>query len=208
MIAVVLAADLSLGGTGYAFARIHADRAPQVGVWTVEAPPRDRRGDPVPMPARHGMILGPLFGAVDACRTVPVIVVKEERLTAAGGRQPGSSKTGQDLAGLHAVAEYGLWRRAQPFVDVPGPVLKKYATGRGGCAKEDVRVAAAKRLEHLAECTDNNQSDALWLLVMACAAYGLQLVQLPVVQQCAADKLDWPAVAGLDLKGVTAGAVR
>lgn len=207
MIAVLLAADLSLGGTGYAAARVHADRPPQIGVWTVAAPPRIR-DVPQPMPVRYERILSPLFGAVDASRSVPVIVVKEERLTAAGGRQPGSSAQAQDAAGLHAVCEYGLYRRGVPCVEVPGPTLKKYATGRGGCAKEDVRVAAAKRLEHLAECTDNNQSDALWLLVMTAAHYGLPLVQLPVVQQCAADKIAWPDIAGLDLKGVTAGAVR
>lgn len=206
MIGLLLAADLSLGGTGYAAARIHTDRAPQIGVWTVAAPPRNRRGDSVPMPVRHEQILSPLYGAVDASRSVPVLVVKEERLTAAGGRQPGSSATAQDLAGLHAVCEYGLYRRGVPVVDVPGPTLKKYATGRHQAAKEDVRVAAAKRLEHLAECTDNNQSDALWMLVMAAARYGLPLVQLPVVQQCAADKIVWPDVAGLDLKGAAGAA--
>lgn len=203
---MLLAADLSLGGTGYAAARVHADRAPQIGVWTVEAPPRDRRGDPIPMPVRHETILSPLFGAVDASRSVPVLVVKEQRLTAAGGRQPGSSATAQDLAGLHAVCEYGLYRRGVPVVDVPGPTLKKFATGRHQAAKEDVRVAAAKRLEHLAECANNNESDALWLLVMEAAHYGLPLVQLPVVQQLAGDKVLWPDVSGLDLKGVAGAA--
>lgn len=192
---LIIAADLSITSTGLA-AGVFADgQMVQVGVRTVGTEPRNRRGDPIPMPARHEVVVGAVFGPLDARRGVDRLVVKEKRLAAAAGRQPGSAETAQDLAGLHAVLEYGLWRRGVPHVDVPGPTLKKFATGRHQAAKEDVRVAAAKRLEHLAECTDNNQSDALWLLVMAAGMYGLDVkVVLPVVQQAAGDKLAWPTV--------------
>lgn len=204
--ALVIAADLSLGGTGLARFLYPPDLDPwQLSVWTVKAPPRDRSGEQIPMPVRHGTILAPIFGLLDHYRTLPRLVVKEERLTPARNREPHSSSTGQDLAGLHAVCEYGLYRRGVTWVDVPGTTLKKYATGRHQAAKEDVRAAAVRRLEHLHECADNNQSDALWLLVMALQAYGLQLADLPVAQQIAADKISWPAVAGLDLKGVADG---
>lgn len=203
---LLMAADLSLAGTGLAAAVFPPDSPPKITVMTVKAPPR--RGDAlVPMPERHSQILGPLFGHLDAYREIPRLVVKEQRLAPAHGREPGSATNAQDLAGLHAVAEYGLWRRGVPCVDVPGPTLKKFATGKHQCTKEDVRVAAAKRLEHLVVCSNNNESDALWLLVMVCWFYGYPLAQLPVSQQISIDKITWPAVAGLDLKGVP-GAVR
>lgn len=196
---LIVAADLSLSNTGLAAARLWPStpqsQPPKVTVWSVSAPAKARvNGDevPVPMPARHGRIVGAVFGPLDAHPGSARLVVKEQRLAAAGNRQPGSAQSAQDIAGLHAVLEYGLWRRGIPCVSVPGPTLKKYATGRHQAAKEDVRVAASKRLEHLAECRNNDESDALWLLVMAASKYGFDLgVTLPVVQMLAADKVEW-----------------
>lgn len=204
---LVIAADLSLSSTGLAMASWAApSTSPRITVWSVGTEPWEKvDGDKVkvPMPARHAKICASIFGPVDANRSQPVLVVKEQRLSAAGHRQPGSEASAQDLAGLHAVVEYGLFRRGVPFVDVPGPTLKKYATGRHQCPKRDVYDAARDRLEHLAVCGNNDEADALWLLVMGCGMYGVGLVEgLPVVQQIAADKLAWPIVGGHKPRGV------
>jgi hypothetical protein len=204
---LIVCGDMALGsesnaqsGTGYATFRATADQW-RIKVFTVRSPLRVRGVEQLP-PARRSVIVAPLYGLLDANAEAVRLVVKEERLSAAGGRQPGSASTAHDLAGLHAVVEQGVWRRGVPYLDVAGPKIKKYATGRGNAPKEDVRLAAAKRLDQLAECANGNESDALWLLVMTLAHYGLTLVQLPVVHQLALDAIDWPAVPGLDLKGL------
>lgn len=209
---LITAGDMALGsesnaqsGTAYATFRTHPERPGEwrITVCTVRSPLRVRGVEQLP-PVRRSRIVAPLYGMLDANPEAVRLFVKEERLSAAGGRQPGSSATAHDLAGLHAVAEQGVWRRNVPYLDVAGPKIKKYATGRGNAPKEDVRLAAAKRLEHLAVCANNNESDALWLLLMTLAHYGLVLVQMPVAHQLALDDIDWPAVSGLDLKGLTA----
>lgn len=101
------------------------------------------------------------------------------------------------LGELGGVVRHGLYLFGTPYVDVAPASLKKYATGVGNASKEQVLVAAVRRLHY--EGHDHNQADALWLQQMAwCHYYGNDAglsVAMPAKHREALLGVAWPAVA-------------
>lgn len=125
--------------------------------------------------------------AVDYCATADLVVI--EGYSFGSGRAGGTTHA-------HALGELGgavrleLWDRGIPYVDVPPASLKKYATGRGNANKEQVLVAAVRRLDY--QGADPNEADALWLREMGCDAYQTRPPRVPAAHQEALHAVPWP----------------
>jgi Holliday junction resolvasome RuvABC endonuclease subunit len=112
---------------------------------------------------------------------------------------------GSKGSSIFNIAELGggvrllLYRLGLPFVEVPPSTLKKWATGKGNCGKDEMIAAAIRRFT-FAGC-DNNEADAYLLWAMARHAYGAPVAAVPQVQADALGKVVWPAVGVLRAEG-------
>lgn len=111
------------------------------------------------------------------------------------------------IAELGGVVRLALHDLQVPIVVVPPASLKKYATGRGNAKKEEVLVAAVKRLGY--HGANNNIADAMWLRQMAADHYGVpDAVQMPKAQRAALEAVEWPQITPEMTAAVAAGGVR
>lgn len=100
--------------------------------------------------------------------------------------------------GAHHAGELGgivrvdLWEFGVPYVLVSPSELKKYATGKGNSSKSAVLQQAVHRFGRTFKTDD--EADALWLLQMALAYYGLPHVPMPKTHTAVLDKIDWPTL--------------
>ena len=114
----------------------------------------------------------------------------------AGGRR---GKKGEKVGGSHshALGELGgvlktaMYENGIRYVVVIPQHIKMIATGKGNVSKEEVLVAAVKRLD--LEPKDNNQSDAAWLRILGLLHLGLPVIDLPASHLRALDAVDWTA---------------
>lgn len=181
----VLAVDLSLAATGLA----SWERGRPVVCETVNTkpPPNDFHGWGAAR--RHRTIMDRILRKLPHRPPVkdPAVVIVEDRIV---GKVIGASSL--DREQLRGVLEYALAARGVPIVRVNPMHLKKYATGKGVASKQEVMLAAERRLKTVAIIGDDNQADALWLLAMLFHHYGRPFTQVPVVQACVLDKVSWP----------------
>lgn len=80
-----------------------------------------------------------------------------------------------------------------PYAEVAPTSLKKYATSKGNASKEAVTMAAVHRAGRV--FSDNNASDAWWLMQMGLAHYTPDdplCVSLPAVNRLALVNVEWP----------------
>ena len=99
-----------------------------------------------------------------------------------------------DIGELGGCVRLLLYRLHVPCAVVPPATLKKYATGRGNCGKDEM-VAAAIRRFGFTGC-ENNEADAYLLWCMARHAYGHPVCDVPQAQRMAVDKVSWPKIGG------------
>jgi crossover junction endodeoxyribonuclease RuvC len=110
---------------------------------------------------------------------------------------PAFSRNGQ---GTRAAAEWAgvlklaLYEAGIPVLLVHDGHIKKYATGKGNAEKDAMLIEALRRMPNQL-ITGNDEADALWLLQMALAHYGLPHVQMPKANRVVLDKIAWPALA-------------
>jgi Holliday junction resolvasome RuvABC endonuclease subunit len=91
---------------------------------------------------------------------------------------------------VQGVIRLALLTIGVPYVTVPPATLKKYATGRGGADKADMRMALYQRAG-LDERNDN-KVDAWWLRAAGLEHLGQPAVKLPAAQVAALGKVAWP----------------
>lgn len=96
-----------------------------------------------------------------------------------------------NIGELGGVVRLALFEAGHIVTEVPPSCLKKYATGRGNCGKDEVLAAAIRRLWYQGH--DHNESDARWLLEMALAWQGRpEAVAVPAVHREGLAKVRWP----------------
>jgi len=99
-----------------------------------------------------------------------------------------------DIGELGGVVRLTMYCRKRPFLEIAPSVIKKLAVGSGNAKKEEVLVAAVRRLGY--QGSDHNQADALFLLHAALIHYGLPgAADLPKAHLVALEKVAWPRVA-------------
>lgn len=120
----------------------------------------------------------------------PHLVVVEDLPTHAHG----AGITGM----VHGVTRLTLLRYGIPYALVIPATLKKYATGRGGASKADMRMELYKRAG--LDIRDDNQADAWWLRAAGLDQLGAAPLTMPKANRAALAKVAWPTP---DLEGST-----
>lgn len=91
-----------------------------------------------------------------------------------------------NIGELGGVIRLLLHQREVRFVEVPPSSLKKYATGKGNAAKDEVLVEAVRRLGY--EGSSHDEADAMWLWVLAMDAAGHAVATVPAAHREAISK--------------------
>ena len=93
------------------------------------------------------------------------------------------------LGELHGCFKMELFERGlTPTLIAPASV-KKYATGKGNAGKPEMLTAAIRRLDYQGH--DDNEVDALWMLAMGMDYLGEPLAPVPVAQRAALAGVQW-----------------
>lgn len=172
----ILGLDLSLTATGLAT----VDHGILTAAWTF-------KGSSSGLNRLRGIVAEVYAQARD---TKADLVVLEGPAYGAQAGQQGH----HERAGLWWLVYDRLDRNGYPVVVVPPKSLKKYAAGKGNASKEDVLVAAVRRLPEFDG--DNNAADAAWLAVMAADHRGEPVIEMPAANREAIKGVAWPELAG------------
>ncbi|MEV2277757.1 hypothetical protein AB0I72_19435 [Nocardiopsis sp. NPDC049922] len=173
----VVGLDLSISATGVA--------------WDTGAPDiigSDRDGDTRLLDIRNAVrtvVGGCPPGTRGMNRWVDLVVLEEV--------PPVRANSIAKLGMVHGVVRALLIEVGIPYALVPPASLKKYATGRGGAGKPDMRMALFKRTG--TDLRDDNMVDAAWLRHMGLDALGHPELTLPQAHRAALDKIAWPEAA-------------
>jgi len=166
---VIIALDVSLTSTGWA--RTDASgSAVEVGVIR---------------PKHRGVIrLQEILTAV--CR-----VAKGCELALIEGYAYGRHNRAHQIGEAGGVVRLGLHQQKIPYVEVPPKCIKKLATSKGNAAKNEVLLAASRRLGYAG--TSSDEADARWLLEFAAQHYELPVrTPLPKAHLGYMDEIEWP----------------
>lgn len=98
--------------------------------------------------------------------TLAIIEVFKPIFTCIEGYSMGS-RAGQafSIGELGGIIKYSLWGRGVPFKDVAPTQVKKFGTGKGNCAKDEIMMKVYK--EYGFEAKDNNCADSFVLAQIA-----------------------------------------
>jgi Holliday junction resolvasome RuvABC endonuclease subunit len=169
---VVVGLDLSLRSTGVA--------AGDGSYYTIR--PRDEMALD-----RIRFIRARVLDAI-SCRPRPDLVVIEGYAFGAAGN---STISLAELGGAvrMMIDDECLRHGVLSFVQIPPPVLKKYATGKGTADKIAMVVAARDRLGYEGQQPD--EADALWLREAGRTLLNAPVVDLPKLHQAALGNAVW-----------------
>jgi len=117
----------------------------------------------------------------------------EAELVVIEGYSYASQHQAHQLGELGGVIRLALHDDCIPLVVVQPSALKRFATGKGNAKKEDMLVAAVKRLGY--QGSDHNEADALFLLHMALLQQGRCAVPFPKEQAAAIAGVEWKEAA-------------
>lgn len=99
---------------------------------------------------------------------------------------------------LGGVVRLALYDARIPYVDVSPGTIKKFATGKGNASKDDVLLAAVRKLKYAGNSKD--EADALWLWTIAKAHYEGLAGACTALQQAAIAGTQWPEIPAFDLE--------
>jgi crossover junction endodeoxyribonuclease RuvC len=166
----ILAVDPSLTATGWALTAHGA-----IG-WQGTWPPGDRTG------VVRLAYLRRLLGAALDDNAIELVAIEGYAMAKAqGAHQLG------ELGGIYRMVCYD---RRVPFVEIPPASVKRYATGNGNANKDDVLLAAVRRLGY--EGRSKDEADALWILTMARHHYDHVDPGVPQTHLTGLAKVPWP----------------
>jgi Holliday junction resolvasome RuvABC endonuclease subunit len=175
---IVMGLDPSLAGTGV---------ATRVSCWTHKT--KGQKGDSYEERGRRIRMVGDWIAA-QVHEVGPDLVCLE------GPSYASASTTAFDRAKLWWDVYQDLADSAVPTAVIAPNSRAKYATGSGRANKQQVILAAGKRLSPMLPITNDNEADACWLMAMGYDWLGAPLVDVPKVNGDALKGVDWPERAG------------
>lgn len=177
---IILGIDLSLAKTG--MAKICTCPQRDWSTRTLKPPAK------IMKVAGHERLEWILHEIESAAVGVTVAAIEGPAYHAPAGGQRGH----HERAGLWWMVTHSLWTKGVDIVVIPPDSIKLYATGKGGCEKDAVLVAAAHAFGE-GFTGDNNAADALWLAQMTADHYGSPVVAVQQkARREALAKLTWP----------------
>jgi crossover junction endodeoxyribonuclease RuvC len=105
------------------------------------------------------------------------------------GYSYGSGNSAHQVGELGGVVRLALHEAGIRYEVVPPASLKLYACGVGNAGKDDVLLAAVRRLGY--EGKSKDEADALWLYALAMHALGEPIVDVPKAHLRALKALPW-----------------
>jgi len=158
----VLALDLSLNSTGYAY--WNPDGSWNLG--TID--PKGRTGE-----RRLSFIRDRVLGWAEVTGG----------LVAIEGYAYARANQAHQIGELGGVVRLALHDAGVEFIEVAPSSVKKYATGKGNANKNAMLVAAGKRLGYGGD--SNDEADAAWLCALVLDALGCPVVDVPQAHRAA-----------------------
>ena len=133
--------------------------------------------------ATHGFVDAPVWpGCPQWCVHHPDLVVIEGYSYASGNKA-------HDVGELGGVVRLALHEAGIRFEVVAPKTIKTYACNNGGASKDDMLLAAVRRLGY--EGNSKDEADALWLYALAMHALGEPIVSVPATHLRALKALPW-----------------
>lgn len=178
--AAVVGVDPSISSTGVAFVSPGG-----VGVVRVKSSNAGQELDD-----RLRRMRRQVLGVIDAVDVVePALIVIEGPAFGKNNAQT------HMLAGFWWLLVHGL-QKVAPLAVVQPPTLKKFATGRGNAAKDEVLAAAVRGFPDIA-VRGNDEADALALACMGAERFGLMHAGgFPAAGRGAVASVRWPELKG------------
>lgn len=124
------------------------------------------------------------------CIDLPDLVVLE-------GYSYGSPNAAHPVGEMGGVVRLALWEAGLPFEVVSPSTIKAFACGKGNASKDDVLLAAVRRLGY--EGGSKDEADALWLYALTMHALGAPIVTVPAGHHKALKALTWPALRNAEI---------
>lgn len=122
-------------------------------------------------------------------------IARGARLALIEGYAHGKNYQAHQLGELGGVVRLGFHQLGITWLAIPPKCTKKLATGNGNAKKEMMLAAAFKRLGY--EGFSYDEADALWLLQVAAAHYGLACAAvLPAKHYEFQSQVEWPQIGG------------
>lgn len=118
--------------------------------------------------------------------TYPDLVVIEGYSYASGNKA-------HDVGELGGVVRLALHEAGIRYEVVAPKTIKTYACNNGGAGKDDMLLAAVRRLGY--EGNSKDEADALWLYALAMHALGEPIVTVPATHLRALKALPWAVAA-------------
>lgn len=123
---------------------------------------------------------------------------QEPALAVIEGPSYGSTgSTYHQLAGLWWIVAHKVHRAGVPYAIVTPQQRAKYATGKGGAAKDAALLAVAKRYPDV-EVESNDEADALLCAAMGARHLGFPIDDLPATHLAAMNAVEWPELLSDD----------
>jgi hypothetical protein len=122
---------------------------------------------------------------VNAPSDPPDLVVIEGYSYASGNKA-------HDVGEMGGVVRLALYEAGIPFEVVSPATIKMFATGKGNASKDDVLLAAVRRLGY--EGGSKDEADALWLYALTMHALGAPIATVPAAHLKALKALTWPTL--------------
>jgi crossover junction endodeoxyribonuclease RuvC len=116
-----------------------------------------------------------------------------------------TGSTYHQLAGLWWLVAHKVHSARVPYAIVTPQQRAKYATGKGGAAKDAVLLAVAKRYPDV-EVESNDEADALLCAAMGARHLGRPIDDLPQTHLAAMDAVGWPELLSDDGDDAKVGA--
>lgn len=185
----VVAFDLSLTSTGV------ADRNGTRLISPLGAGPKRLRG--IRDAVLHSSHVGNEFGSGKRCLETPACAAvlrygRHPDLVVIEGYSYASGNKAHDVGELGGVVRLALYEAGIRYEVVAPKTLKTYACDNGNASKDDMLLAAVRRLGYAGKSKD--EADALWLYALAMHALGSPVVDVPKTHLRALKALPWTVV--------------
>lgn len=130
------------------------------------------------------------------CEIVATVLETPPDLVCVEAPSLGQQRQGgtHDRSGLWWLVANGLIAAGLQVIEVPPASVKKYSTGKGNAQKPDVRMAVFKRYGE--DFRDDNECDAFVLRAIGLDLLGHPLIEMPLTQRAALEKLPRPTLRG------------
>jgi crossover junction endodeoxyribonuclease RuvC len=126
---------------------------------------------------------------LQACGFAPIVGILPDLVVIEGFSYGSKGSSTVDIGGMGWIVRVALYEAGIPYEVVSPSTIKIFACGKGNAKKDDVLLAAVRRLDYQGNSGD--EADALWLYALAMHALGSPIVTLPQTHLRALDSVKW-----------------